>query len=68
MKSHLVFSPILTPSLNEFGRRAGRKQSTAAGAMAGASAVFGPPPPPFKDVWEFVDWAEKAHPELDIHR
>ncbi len=68
MKSNLVFSPILNPALNEFGRRSARTHNTAAGAVAGASAVYGVPSPAFKDTWEFVEWAEKKHPEFNFRR
>jgi hypothetical protein len=68
MKSNYVFSPIAGPTLTEFGRRSARTQNTAAGAMAGAIAVYGSHSPPFKDTWEFVEWAEKAHPEFNFRR
>jgi hypothetical protein len=68
MKSNLVFSPILTPALNEFGRRSTRTQNVAAGAIAGALAAYGSPSPAFKDTWEFLDWAERTHPEFNFSR
>jgi hypothetical protein len=68
MKSNYVFSPVAGPALTEFGRRSTRTQNTAAGAIVGAVAVYGSPSPVFKDTWEFVEWAEKAHPEFNFHR
>ncbi len=62
MKSHVAFPPIRTSALLEFGRRAG--QTKAAGAVAGPIAPAAIMAPAFTTVWEFLEWVERAHPEL----
>ena len=68
MKANYVFSPLANPTLAEFGRRSTRTQNTGAAAIAGAVAAYGVPSPAFKDTWEFVEWAEKTHPEFNFNR
>jgi len=64
LKSHTAFPHVRTPILAEFGHRVGHTQ--AAGAVAGPIAPATVFPPPFPSVWEFLKWAEAAHPELDL--
>jgi hypothetical protein len=63
LEKHAAFPPIRMPILVEFGQRAGRTR--AAGAVAGPIAPLAILAPPFRTVWEFLDWAAKAHPELN---
>jgi hypothetical protein len=50
--------------LAELSRRAGRRGTPALQAVVGSGvAVAGRP---FKDVWEFVEWAEANRPDLDL--
>ena len=65
LKSNLTFPPIRNPILAEFGRRSNRMHRTSAMAIAGA-VVEGTPSQGFRDAWEFVDWAEKSRPDLDL--
>jgi hypothetical protein len=65
-KSLGVFANIREAALAEFGRRSCRTQTPSAAAAAGAAVVFSTPSPPFKEVWDFVDWAEKHRPDFDL--
>jgi hypothetical protein len=64
LKSHGTILPIRKAILAEFGRRSCRTQAPS-WAVGGAVAFFSPSPA-FNDVWEFVDWAEKNRPDLDL--
>ncbi|MFO0823421.1 MAG: hypothetical protein U0792_09950 [Gemmataceae bacterium] len=63
LKKHAAFPPIRMPILVEFGQRAGRTR--AAEAVAGPIAPLAIMAPPFRTVWEFLDWAAQAHPDLN---
>ncbi|MBA4186531.1 MAG: hypothetical protein C0467_00790 [Planctomycetaceae bacterium] len=64
LKSHAAFPHVRVPILSEFGRRSGHTQ--AANAVAGPIAPAALRTPPFPSVWEFLKWAERAHPELEL--
>jgi len=63
LKSHVAFPPIRVSVLKEFGRRSGRTR--AAAAVAGPIAPAAIVTPTFATVWDFLIWANQAHPELD---
>lgn len=66
MKSHGYFSSVQDELLTEFGRRWSGRTRPAWAAALGAVAAENAESPPFADVWEFVDWAEKHRPDLDL--
>jgi Protein kinase domain len=66
LKANLIFPPIRNPILAEFSSRANLTPTTAAMALAGVGAVQTSPSSGFRDVWEFMNWAEKSRPDLDL--
>jgi hypothetical protein len=66
LRLNTAFPPIRVPLLSEFGLRSKRLNTPGACAVAGVAAPEVTPSPAFPNVWEFMDWAENARPNLDL--
>jgi hypothetical protein len=66
LTSHGHLEGVRSAVLVAFGCRSARIPGLAVPAAAGVAAAAGSGCRPFADVWEFVDWAEKYRPDLDL--
>jgi hypothetical protein len=64
MRLHYPYKNVRQAVLRELNRRNGRVRALA--VAVGPTAVVAGSAHPFKDVWEFAEWAKKHRPDLEF--
>jgi hypothetical protein len=61
-----VVDSVRKSALGEFGARATQGRATGVAAVVGAAVAYTVPSRHFDSAWEFVEWAERNCPDLDL--